>query len=93
MIFSRYALIMFFDYVKVFLLIYVIAIGGMYYVSSKASGPVVLPGDIYFRRGTKLVYVPLGGSLILAIVLFLLFKNFIGLPESTQVAPTPPPFK
>jgi len=69
---------MFFEYLKAFGLIYIISIGGMFYLSSKASGPIVLPGDIYFRRGTKMFYFPLGSSLLLAIVLFLLFKNFVG---------------
>jgi hypothetical protein len=68
---------MFFEYVKAFLLIYVVAIGGMYYVSSRLSGPVVFPGDIYFRRGPRLIYVPLGSSFILTIILFILFLNFV----------------
>lgn len=74
---------MFFEYVKVFLLLYVISIGGMFYVSTRLSGPVVLPGDIYFIRGSRKFYFPLGSSLILAIILFILFNNFIGFPDKT----------
>lgn len=68
---------MFLQYIKAFFLIYIIAIGSMFYLSSKGSGPIVLPGDIYFRKGTKMIYFPLGSSFFLALILFILFIKFI----------------
>jgi hypothetical protein len=68
---------MFLEYVKAFFLIYVIAIAAMYYLNYRSGRPIVIPGDIYFRRGQRMIYFPLGSSFVLALVLFLLFKRFV----------------
>jgi len=62
---------------KIFLILWLISIGVMYFMSSKPGNPLVLPGDIYTRKGVNKIYIPLGSSLYLAIVLFILLKIFV----------------
>lgn len=62
---------------KVFLIIWGISIAIMYFLASKPGNPLVLPGDIYTRKGVNKIYIPLGSSLYLAIILFILLKIFV----------------
>jgi len=62
---------------KVFLIIWGISIAIMYFLASKPGSPLVLPGDIYTRKGVNKIYIPLGSSLYLAIILFILLKIFV----------------
>jgi hypothetical protein len=62
---------------KVFLIIWGISIAIMYFLASRPGNPLVLPGDIYTRKGVNKIYIPLGSSLYLAIVLFILLKIFV----------------
>lgn len=62
---------------KVFLIIWGISIAIMYFIASKPGNPLVLPGDIYTRKGVNKIYIPLGSSLYLAIILFILVKIFV----------------
>ena len=59
---------------KVFLIIWIISIAIMYFFASKPGTPLVLPGDIYTHRGVNKIYIPLGSSLFLAIILFIILK-------------------
>lgn len=78
---------MIFEYIKAFFLIYVIAIAAMLVASSRLNGPVIFPGDIYFRRGGRTFYFPLGSSFVLALLLFLLFRAIV--TPFTQSKETP----
>lgn len=62
---------------KVFLIIWGISIAIMYFLASRPGNPLVLPGDIYTRKGVNKIYIPLGSSLYLAIILFILLKIFV----------------
>lgn len=62
---------------KIFLIIWIISIAVMYFLASKPGNPLVLPGDIYTRKGMNRIYIPLGSSLYLAIILFILLKIFV----------------
>ncbi len=62
---------------KIFLIFWAISAAIMYFVSSKpGANPMVLPGDIYTRKGVNKIYIPLGSSLYLAIILYILSKMF-----------------
>ena len=63
--------------ITIFFSLYFISFGAMYYLSYRAKGPMVVPGDIYKNKGGRVVYIPTGGALILAILLFVLLKAFI----------------
>lgn len=63
---------------KIFLILWAISAAVMYFISSKPGGnPMVLPGDIYTRKGVNKIYIPLGSSLYLAIILYILAKIFL----------------
>lgn len=62
---------------KIFLIFWFISIAIMYFLASKPGNPLVLPGDIYTRKGLNKIYIPLGSSLYLAILLFIIFKIFV----------------
>ncbi len=62
---------------KVFLIVWGISIAIMYFLASRPGNPLVLPGDIYTRKGVNKIYIPLGSSLYLAIILFILLKIFV----------------
>ena len=62
---------------KIFLMVWAISIAVMYFLSTKPGNPLVLPGDIYTRKGVNKIYIPLGSSLYLAIVIFVLLKIFV----------------
>ncbi len=62
---------------QVFLIIWIISIAAMYFLSSKQGNPLVLPGDIYTRKGLNKIYIPLGSSIYLAIILFIILKLFV----------------
>lgn len=64
---------------KIFLVIWLISIAVMYFLASKPGNPLVLPGDIYTRKGLNKIYIPLGSSLYLAIVIFILLKIFVNI--------------
>ena len=61
---------------KIFLLIWFLSIAIMYFLASRPGNPLVLPGDIYTRKGMNKIYLPVGSSLYLAIILYILFKFF-----------------
>lgn len=62
---------------KIFIIIWLISIAIMYFLASRPGNPLVLPGDIYTRKGLNKIYIPIGSSLYLAIVLFILLKIFV----------------
>ena len=63
---------------KIFLILWAISAAVMYFISSKpGANPMVLPGDIYTRKGVNKIYIPLGSSLYLAIILYILAKIFL----------------
>lgn len=60
---------------KILILLYILSLGAMYYLSTRAGGePPLLPGDIYKIRGPRKIYFPLGSALILTILLYLFFS-------------------
>lgn len=56
--------------IKAFLLLYIIATGFMYYLSYRGKNPILLPGDFYIKRFSKVIYIPIGSSLIVATILY-----------------------
>ncbi len=62
---------------KIFIIIWLISIAVMYFIASKPGNPLVLPGDIYTRKGMNKIYIPIGSSLYLAIIIFILLKIFV----------------
>lgn len=70
--------ITFWQWVQAFGLIYVISVGFVYYLSSKTSGPIVIPGDIYIRKAGRTVYIPLASPLVVAIIIFVILRKFLG---------------
>jgi Protein of unknown function (DUF2905) len=61
---------------KVFLILWLLSAAVMYFLSTKQGNPLVLPGDIYTRKGVNKIYIPIGSSLYLAIILFIILKIF-----------------
>lgn len=62
---------------KIFIILWLVSIAVMYFIASKPGNPLVLPGDIYTRKGLNKIYIPLGSSLYLAIILFVILKIFV----------------
>ena len=62
---------------KIFLIIWVICVAIMYFLSSRPGNPLIFPGDIYTIKGMNKIYIPLGSSLYLAIIIFVLLKIFV----------------
>lgn len=62
----------------VFVLFYVLSVAFIYALNRRfAKPPIVIPGDIYISKAAKKIYIPLGSSLILTIILFLILRRFI----------------
>jgi hypothetical protein len=68
-----------------FALIYFTVMAFVYALSRKAGVPLVLPGDVYISNGTNKVYIPLGTTFIITLILFLIFYRFI--PKGAAVPP------
>lgn len=62
--------------VQLFFLLYVIVVAIIFALARKTGPPFLLPGDIYISKGTR-IYIPLGASLILTIILFLILYSFL----------------
>jgi Protein of unknown function (DUF2905) len=67
----------FLDWVKLIGMIYLISVGFVIYISSRASGPIIIPGDIYVRKAGRTLYIPLASSLVVTIVIFLILRKFL----------------
>ena len=61
--------------IKLFLTIYFICMGFIYALQSRRSIPVVIPGDIFISKGQKKIYIPLGLTLVLTLIIFLILNN------------------
>ena len=61
--------------IKLFLIIYFICMGFIYALQSRRSIPVMVPGDIYISKGQKKIYIPLGLTFILTLIIFLILNN------------------
>ena len=55
--------------IQLFFFLYIVVVGVIFALARKSGPPVLLPGDIYISKGTR-VYIPLGASLIITIILF-----------------------
>ena len=66
-----------FDALKIIGLLYVLSAGIMYFLAQRGAQPIVLPGDIYKKRGGRVVYVPTGGALVLTIILYVVFVRLL----------------
>lgn len=60
--------------IRVFLLIYVVAIGFMYYFAGRAGIPPTIPGDILILKAGRKIYIPIASSLVITILLFILLR-------------------
>lgn len=70
--------ITFWQWFQAFGLIYFISIGIVYYLSARSSGPIVIPGDIYIRKAGRTIYVPIASPLVVAAIIFLVIRKFLG---------------
>lgn len=64
------------EFLKIFGLLWALSFGGMYYLSWRTGNKAVLPGDIYWKKAGREVYVPLGSSIGLAIILYIILSGF-----------------
>ena len=61
--------------IKIIILLYIMSLGGMYYISTRSGGvPPLLPGDIYRVKGPRRIYFPMGSALIITILIYLFFS-------------------
>ena len=56
---------------RVFILLYFIAFVGMYMLAGKNKMPITMPGDVYFIRGPRTFYIPIGSALIISLIVIL----------------------
>lgn len=63
---------------RLFVLCFIIAIAFIYGARFKSGIKWIMPGDINIEKQGMKVYIPIGSSLIIATILFIIFKNFIG---------------
>ena len=61
---------------QIFVLLWAIGVGGMYFLSYRKGGPVAIPGDLLIQRGTRRIYFPSASSVVFAIVMFFILKTF-----------------
>ena len=64
--------------IQIFFLLYIVSVATMYFLFSRGGRAPMLPGDFYISKGPKRIYIPVGSSLIITIILFILFKLFVG---------------
>lgn len=62
-------------YLRMFVLLYIIVVAGIYYIYFKSgrSGPL-LPGDYYRIKGGREIYIPFLSAFIVTIVIVFLFN-------------------
>lgn len=58
--------------IKTFFILLTMSIGAMYYLSWRTGDKAIIPGDIYIKKAGREYYFPLGSSLLLTIVLYLI---------------------
>lgn len=49
--------------------------GFIYAFQRNRARPIIVPGDIFIQKNQKYVYIPLGLTFILTLVLFLIINN------------------
>jgi len=67
----------FLDTIKIFGFLYLMGFGIMYYLSKRNKSPLIIPGDIYKTNSGRITYVPTGGALLVAIVLYIFFIRIL----------------
>lgn len=60
--------------IKVFLLLLMLAVGIMYFIAARRRGPLALPGDLLIMKAGRTIYIPIGSSLVIAIILYALLS-------------------
>lgn len=63
--------------IKMFFFLIIISFAFFYYYNSKGGIPFLIPGDIYINKAGSRIYIPLGSSVILALLLFIILKIFV----------------
>lgn len=61
--------------IKIFLLLWVVSIG-LVYALMRRGVPFLLPGDYLIIKASRRIYIPMGTSLIVTVVLFVLLRFF-----------------
>jgi hypothetical protein len=56
--------------IKVFLLLYVVIVGLLYYLHFRGKAFPGIPGDLYLKWGPRRIYFPGLSALLITIVLF-----------------------
>lgn len=60
---------------KLFAILYFILMGFIYALQRNRARPIIVPGDIYIQKNQKYVYIPLGFTFVLTLILFLILNN------------------
>lgn len=74
------------NYIVLFVVIYFCVMVLVYVYTRKTGVPFMLPGDIYIHKGTNRIYIPIGTSLIISAIIFLIAFRF--LPHKANVVNT-----
>lgn len=61
--------------IKLFATIYIVIMGFIYLLQRKRAMPIIVPGDIYIHQAQKFIYIPLGLTFILTLVVYLILKS------------------
>lgn len=56
-------------------MIYIVVIGLIYALMRNSGIPKLVPGDIYINKAGKQIYIPLGASLIITTIIFLILYS------------------
>ena len=61
--------------VKIYLLLFVVVVTGMYFLYYKrGKNPLLLPGDYYRIKGTSAIYIPIGAGIIVTTILYIILR-------------------
>lgn len=64
-----------FTSIKLFAIIYFVIMGFIYALQRNRARPIIIPGDIYVQKNQKSIYIPLGLTFVLTLLLFLILNN------------------
>jgi hypothetical protein len=64
-------------YVKAFFLVYFIVIALIFGLSRGYGSTKLLPGDVYIQKAGRVIYIPIGSSLLLTIIIFVILIRLV----------------
>jgi len=60
--------------IEIFGLLYLISAAIMYLLFSRGGGSNPFPGDIFMKKGSRTMYLPVGSAFFLTIILYILLN-------------------